>query len=238
MSAMKFILGGIMIVALIYALRLGELYTQVGRYQAFWTRSNQIQTTKQAYTYIALGDSTAQGIGASRPVRGYVGLIADYLRQQSSQEVNIVNLSKSGATLDDALLEQIPEMKRLKITNDTVITVEIGANDMIDFNPRKFEKNFEKILAELPKQTIVSNMPSFSGSRLSRLDKNAVKANKIIDKLTHKHGFKTADVHSNTLANHGLRTFAPDLFHPSDYGYSTNWAPAFINQLKKRASND
>ena len=30
--------------------------------------------------YVALGDSAAQGIGASHPDRGYVGLLADRLR--------------------------------------------------------------------------------------------------------------------------------------------------------------
>ncbi len=47
--------------------------------------------------YVALGDSTAQGIGASRPGNGYVGILADRIRALSGRTVRTVNLSVSGA---------------------------------------------------------------------------------------------------------------------------------------------
>ena len=49
--------------------------------------------------YVALGDSAAQGIGASTSDNGYVGLVADRLRERTGNPVLGVNLSRSGATV-------------------------------------------------------------------------------------------------------------------------------------------
>src|SRR5918995_2824211 len=43
--------------------------------------------------YVAVGDSAAQGIGASRPDRSYVGVLADDLRAATGRSVRVVNLS-------------------------------------------------------------------------------------------------------------------------------------------------
>lgn len=45
--------------------------------------------------YVALGDSAAQGIGASSPETGYVGVLAARLRASTGRSVEVVNLSRS-----------------------------------------------------------------------------------------------------------------------------------------------
>src|SRR6187431_2394882 len=53
--------------------------------------------------YVAIGDSAAQGIGASRPGRSYVGLVAARIRSISSLQLRVVNLGISGATVGIAI---------------------------------------------------------------------------------------------------------------------------------------
>ena len=54
--------------------------------------------------YVAIGDSAAQGIGASRPDRSYVGVLADDIHAATGRSVRVINLSISGATVDVATL--------------------------------------------------------------------------------------------------------------------------------------
>ncbi|HEX5797986.1 MAG TPA: SGNH/GDSL hydrolase family protein [Candidatus Saccharimonadales bacterium] len=112
-----------------------------------------------------------------------------------------------------------------------MVTVEIGANDIISFDSKKFEKEMDELMAKLPKNTVISDIPSFSGSRYAKYENRILEANEIINKLADKHNIALAKLHERVAANHGLRTFAADLFHPSDYGYRNNWLPAFMDRI-------
>ena len=71
--------------------------------------------------YVALGDSTAQGIGASRPVNGYVGILADRIRALSGRTVRTVNLSVSGARVADLPCFHFPASERkVRVANEIV----------------------------------------------------------------------------------------------------------------------
>lgn len=86
-------------VVLVWLVRLWRLRRSVGRYAAFWRNRQRAQEADGAgdaqggLLYVALGDSAAQGIGASRPDRGYVGLLAAALEQAGGRPVQLVNLS-------------------------------------------------------------------------------------------------------------------------------------------------
>ncbi len=80
-----------------FGLAVFELYTQVGRYRDFWLHQNKTAVVKDHLVYVALGDSTAQGIGATQPQKGYVGLVARGIESKYHQKVTTINLSKSGA---------------------------------------------------------------------------------------------------------------------------------------------
>lgn len=112
------------------------LYVSVASNKKFW-----IQKAKDPgeLTYVALGDSAAQGIGASSPMRGYVGLVANKLENKTGKSVRIVNVSVTGATIGDALRDQLPKIQSIKAD---IVTIEIGANDIKTFQPEKFEKEF------------------------------------------------------------------------------------------------
>jgi acyl-CoA thioesterase I len=215
----------------LFAILLFILYTQLSRYQSYWTDNNQ-KDTPNAKLYVAFGDSTAQSIGATRPQNGYVGVIARELKKKGTT-VRVINLSKSGGRVKDVLHTQLPAFEKQKLgAKDPIITMEIGANDMFGFEPAKFEREMDELMGKLPKQTVISDIPSFRGSRFSKLEPNIEQANEIMYRLADKHGFKLAELNKRLKARHDLRTFAVDLFHPSDYAYRVNWAPAFLERLQ------
>jgi acyl-CoA thioesterase-1 len=222
----------IIAIVVLYAASLAELYSQLGRYKNYWERNNQSASPSGGQQYVALGDSTAQGIGASKPSRGYVGIISRDLSSRRGQPVDAINLSKSGAKVRDVLDRQIPAMKLLNITGDTVVTMEIGANDMIDFDASKFEKEMDGVMSQLPRQALITDLPYFSGSRYRSKEANVQAANKIMYRLAAKYHFELLPLHERMKQEKGIRTFAPDFFHPSDYAYRHNWAYVFLQRLK------
>ena len=229
---MKILLGVVFLLGLLALILGGELYSQVGRYQTYWNRRNQQPANKGELVYVALGDSTAQGIGASKPQNGYVGLIAKELEKRFDQPVRTLNFSKTRAKLSDALERQLPLLEKCNIPGDAIVTVEIGANDMGSFNAAEFEAQMDELMRRLPRQTIISDMPYFGGGRFKHLETNVQQANLIVHRLAKKHNFRTANLHEYTSKDNWLRDYAVDRFHPSNYNYKTAWAPAFLEQIK------
>jgi acyl-CoA thioesterase I len=214
---------GILVLAEIFALIW--LANSVGQYKKFWEKKAQ---ESGEITYLALGDSAAQGIGASSPTRGYVGLIADKLAERTNKPVKVVNISKTGAKMNDYLTEQAPMIEGRKAD---IVTIEIGANDIAVFNADDFRSNFKKVLATLPDSAYVSNMPLFN-SRPGSTD-NAKIASKIIEEeLENYPKLVFVDLQKQTSDHQSIFGFAPDLFHPNNLSYK-NWADAFWLKIEK-----
>lgn len=230
---MKIIFGVVLIIILILVLRIGELYTQLARYQRYWDRSNEKPVNKDDLVYIAFGDSAAQGVGASKPQNGYVGLLARQISNKTGRTVHVINLSKSGAGINDVSDTQLSKHEALDIKNKQIITLDIGANDVVRTGLENFENNMDKLMRKLPAQTLIADIPSFRGSRFAKLEARVNAANQIMEKLAKKHGFKLVSVHNNPYGSTSLRTFAADIFHPSDFGYKVNWTAPFWQRLSQ-----
>jgi len=181
-------------------------------------------TAEGELLYVAIGDSAAQGIGASRPDRSYVGLLAAHAREVTGRSVRVVNLSVSGATSDLAVHDQLPRF-RASLDPD-LITVAIGANDIAQWDSAAFERNIRSIFAELPAHAIVADLPCF---HLRHNERKVAVANRMLRAIAHEHGLTVAPLHAVTRRR-GLRgiltEFANDMFHPNDHGYRV-WADAF-----------
>lgn len=221
-----------MVLAIIGIFVVGEVFAliwlakSVSQYKKFWESKAQ---EPGELTYLALGDSAAQGIGASSPMRGYVGLVANRLGEKTKQSVNIVNISKTGAKMSDYLSEQAPKIKDLQAD---VITLEIGANDIAVFDANDFRSNFKKVLATLPDGAYVSNMPLFNSRPGST--NNAKIASKIIqEELENYPKLVFVDLQKQTSDHQSIFGFAPDLFHPNNLSYK-NWADAFWLKIEQK----
>ena len=90
-------LAGLALLGL-WAAKAARVGCSVSRYADYWAVP---RGEAGGLLYVALGDSAAQGVGASRPELGYVGLLAQRMREQTGRPVQVVNLSRSAARLAD-----------------------------------------------------------------------------------------------------------------------------------------
>jgi acyl-CoA thioesterase-1 len=173
--------------------------------------------------YVALGDSTAQGVGASRPARGYVGLLADDLRQRTGRPVRVVNLSSSGAKVEDVLRDQLP---RLRVLRPDVVTVAVGGNDIRSYRADDFRRQVDRLTAALPPGAFIADTPWFMHGRWER---HAEQASATVAASAAAHRLVVVPLHQ-ALQDRGWTAmatdFAPDWFHPNDRGYRV-WSTAF-----------
>jgi acyl-CoA thioesterase-1 len=177
--------------------------------------------------YAAIGDSTAQGIGASKPGRSYVGELAKHMRQVTGKTVKVANFAVSGSTVRGALLQQLPKLRKIK---PDIVTVSIGANNMADFNAEMFENDLQRLFDGLPDHAIIADLPSFY---FLPAEKNVVIANEIVHRLASRFHYPVVPLYARTKRQGlwGVSTqFAGDLFHPNDRGYAI-WAAAFVPTL-------
>lgn len=181
--------------------------------------------------YVAIGDSAAQGIGARRLEASYVGRLAARLERLTGRTVRVVNLSRYGARLDDALERQLPALAALE---PDLVTVAIGANDMAAYEPERFAAAFDRVLDGLPGHAIVADLPCFHfGDR----EQNAVHASRVIAQRVRERGFAFAPLHRVTEKRRGPQSFPEftwDQFHPSALGYRV-WESAFAPAVTRRA---
>jgi lysophospholipase L1-like esterase len=183
--------------------------------------------------YVAIGDSAAQGIGASRPGLSYVGLIAEEVASASGRVVHALNLSVSGATTALAVRDQLPRLAGLR---PDLVTVSIGANDMAMWDPVAFDRNIRTIFAAVPSHAIVADVPCFY---LPHNERKVAEANRLLRAAARDHGLRVVALHEHTRRQ-GLRgiltEFARDMFHPNDAGYRV-WAGAFRPAVAARLAH-
>lgn len=209
-----------------WLVRLRRLSRSVRRYADHW---RQPQGEEGGLLYVALGDSAAQGIGASRPERGYVGLLAERLGAATGRPVRVVNLSVSGARVSDVVRGQLPELAGLR---PDVVTVGVGGNDVRRYDVDVYRRDLQRLVAGLPARTVVADVPYFMHGRFQR---DAAAAAALLCEQASSAGLRVAPVHA-AMRRRGRRAmltdFAADVFHPNDRGHRV-WAEAFWSELRQ-----
>ena len=184
--------------------------------------------------YVALGDSAAQGIGASSPERGYVGLLANRMRRATGRPVQVVNLSRSGARVAEVIRTQLPRLRRL---HPDVVTVAIGGNDVRSYVAADFARDVSTLTAQLPPGTAIADVPYFMHGWWER---NAAEAADVVRRSAERHGLTIVPLH-DALRRQGwsamLTQTAADWFHPNDRGHEV-WACAFWRALTTAGTLD
>jgi acyl-CoA thioesterase-1 len=183
-----------------------------------------------ALLYVALGDSAALGLGASKPERGYVGIVAAEIARITGRRVRVRNLSIDGATCAVVLAD---ELHRIPKAPAVICTLDVGANDVWSFDPVRFRDEFDRICAALPPGSIVADLPSFGpvpvGARIRA-------ANRIVHEVVAARGHVLAPLNATTRRGGpviAIRNAAGDLFHPNDRGHRV-WAEAFLPAVRAR----
>ena len=203
----------------------GVLNARRGAHARYW---EQLAERHGEVLYVALGDSTAQGLGAREPPNSYVG----QLERMLDARLQVVNLSISGARLSDVINGLLPRFAGFDTTG-ALVTFAAGANDMGDFEPDRFRQQLGTIFDALPSHALVAELPSFY---LPPYQSRVREANAILHELADARDLAVIPLHGATdrLGVAAITTHhAADLFHPNDRGYRV-WARTFLGPATAR----
>lgn len=187
------------------------LVIDIRDYAEYWKQQAARPVQSGDIRVVALGDSTFQAIGASRPELGTVGRIASYLEEETGRSVHVTNLSVSGAKVAEVVDNQLPQTDFSEV--DLVI-VAIGANDVNrSSDVGEFEENINKLASSLPaERTIMADVAMI---------KNRDSYQAALAEARHKYGIMAANLRDGfSDVKYPWRLSGRDFFHPSDYGYS------------------
>ena len=178
--------------------------------------------------WVALGDSTAQGLGALSPDGGYVGQTVAELRERTGQPWHVLNLSVSGALIRDVLNQQL---RRMPASAD-LVTCGIGFNDIMYTGPGKLFADLRTLLAAVPDQTVLLDLPVpvGYGGWLGRASRPYLtRINRTLHEAAATRGLPVAEISAHFLPP-WTGKFACDCFHPSQDGYR-DWTKALVAVL-------
>ena len=188
--------------------------------------------------YIASGDSTAVGVGASSIENTYSYKTAEHFAQNNKVEYR--NIAVSGARTKSFISDQLPKIIEFQ---PDVITISIGANDLTHLiSSQTIFENYKQTITELESKTTakiyITNIPNFNGAKLlpfwfvAIMENKSESINKQILNLETERT-KIINIHDfgwDKFPDLSV-TYAADNFHPNDTGYQ-NWANAFLDRIK------
>lgn len=196
---------------------VARVRSQTEPYAAAWRAANAAALVGQGPDaeplWVALGDSMTQGIGASAADRGWVGQLAENLAA-AGRPHRVVNLSVTGARVQDAIDQQLPALRDLLDAGlvPGLVTVVIGSNDVVTPRLRTgLTERFAELLEGLPDGAVVANLPN--------PHREARRVDELLRQRERDGRLVVADMRA-----HGPRSWrgklAADRFHPNDAGYA------------------
>jgi acyl-CoA thioesterase I len=181
--------------------------------------------------WAALGDSTAQGLGAAGPRGGYVGQSLQQLRHATGQRWRVLNLSVSGCLTRDVVTGQVPALRALDPQPD-LITCGAGANDVLYSAPGRLFADLRELLTAVPDETVMLDLPLLAGFWwiVGRISVPYIaRINRVIRDVSAERGLRVAEV-SRFFVAPWAGKFSVDNFHPSQDGYR-DWSRALLQTL-------
>lgn len=192
--------------------------------------------------YVALGDSTAVGVGAARG-GGYPERLASRLRNDGLP-VGLTNLGQSGARIRDVFTGQV---KRAVAAQPTLVTLGVGTNDIWrGTSVEDFQDDLDRIARRL-KQTgaslVVVNIADMALAPVAKMVPSALYEGRIepfnaaMAEVARAHGMHLVDLYtaSKEMIPHNTHFFCHDGFHPSDQGYE-EWADLLLPTVRTLVS--
>lgn len=188
-------------------------------YSMEWRRETEGTLAVGGPVLVVLGDSLAQGVGASTRSSGYAALVASTLARSIAHPVGVVNLSRSGARIGDVLETQIPAFlaarDRYRGLRPIGGICTVGSNDLVrSGRVRLAKKRLAALVEQLPEGFVLATVPD-RGSLVARHCNRHLRAE--ADRV----GRPVADVAAALTSWRGR--LAGDGFHPNDEGHRL-WA--------------
>ena len=198
-----------------------------------------------AIVYVALGDSTVEGVGATNRSRNYVSRVHERLRAVYPA-ARVTNLGVGGATSADVRRRQLDRAIELR---PQLVTLAIGPNDITTEVPLAvYAQNLEAILERLRRETaavvVVNLIPDLAVTpRFNRsphrevVGRLTIAFNEIIERTARSSGAELVDLYAASRREVPLRPelMAADGYHPSDVGYA-RWAELVWGGVEARIS--
>ena len=191
--------------------------------------SGTLPVQSASYPVVILGDSLAQGVGATTSTNSAAYLIYSYIKA-SHPKATLYNFGESGADVPQVLANEIP---RLNTLHPKQILLIVGTNDIIKQNsPNNFTQAWPELIKTLVAfncPTIVTNIPQFSATpaipanlkeaaETQTKDYNAFISTNLVSYPAIR-AFDFYSVSSQQLNNHD-NLLSDDKFHPNDAGYA------------------
>lgn len=198
-------------------------------YRQAWAEEARRALETDGPLWVALGDSTAQGIGASAYDQGYVGQLRRLLEARDRRAWRVINLSVTGARVRDVLDLQVPRLDALDARPD-LVTCAVGANDMLRPGVRRVLAVMSALIERLPAGSLLATLPQGVGRR------RPAAINELIASEASRRGLVIVDLWSHTGPPWDGR-LAADRFHPNDVGYRA-WTAVFAEALKLSVEPD
>jgi acyl-CoA thioesterase-1 len=192
---------------------------QARTYAEFWNQQNEIARAADGPLWVVLGDSTAQGLGATSPLHGYVGQVAKVLDERSGRPWRILNLSRAGAQAAHVLNDQLALLENLGVEPD-LVTCGIGSNDILGTVPKTVHSNLRQLIRRLPSSSVVMDLllPNRFWGIGSLCSPYVAGINRTIHAAAAERNLPVAEL-SRHVRPPWRGKLAPDLFHPNDLGY-------------------
>jgi lysophospholipase L1-like esterase len=198
--------------------------------------------TSQPVRYVALGDSTVSGVGASSPARSYVSLLAARLGDRYPT-LQASNLGVSGATSADVVAGQLAQAVAAK---PDLVTLSVGPNDIVQGkDAQEYERNLDTLLHALTEQTdavVVVNLlpdlalaPRFPAELRPAVEQQTKQFNQALARVAKTYDVELVDMYTPSvqeIPQHPEQVSA-DNFHPSDAGYA-RWAELMWDGVARR----
>jgi acyl-CoA thioesterase-1 len=193
--------------------------------------------------YVALGDSTVEGVGASTAANNYVGRLGARLRDRYPR-TRTVNLGAAGATSYDVLEAQVAQAVALR---PHLVTLSIGPNDITGRVPvETYAGNLDAILRRLASETetviVVNLLPDLAVTPRFRnrdsapvVGRLSAQFNKVVAHTARRHGALVVDLYraSRREVPGHPELLSADGYHPSDLGYA-RWAELMWEAVRTR----
>jgi len=187
---------------------------QIGPYTQWWSEQNQQALAGKGPVLAVIGDSTAIGIGASAPHRGYVGRLRQSLSERDGRRWHVINLAQSGARVADGLERQLPILDNLldRPRPPALTLCVIGTNDVVwSSDTTELRERLRKLIAGLPSESLVGLVAGGSS--------RAMVANRAVKNAASENGMTVIDPWREPGPPPPQR-LAEDRFHPSDLGHA------------------
>lgn len=193
-------------------------FEQVETYAEDWRLANQAALAGTGPLWVVLGDSAAQGVGASSYDNGWVGIV----HRRLGPHWRVVNLSTSGARTRAVIDEQWPQARDL---DAQLVTAVVGGNDALHTREQTWLRDVDDLVAAMPTGAVVAT------TARGVFERKTGRVNEHLREAAQRKGLFVADIWSHTGPPY--KGLYADALHPNDQGY-LQWADAVSAALALR----